>query len=95
MRFLLRVQIPVEAGNSMVQDPNFLDKIEDYIKTVNAEAAYFGPSRGGRSMFFVVGMDNEIMIPALLDPLFQEFKAKIEVNPVMLFEDLKKAFSKY
>jgi hypothetical protein len=31
MRFLLYVQIPTEAGNSIVQDPNFLQKIEDYI----------------------------------------------------------------
>lgn len=41
MRFLLYVQIPTEAGNSIVQDPNFLQKIEDYINNVKAEAAYF------------------------------------------------------
>lgn len=54
-------------------------------KTVNADAAYLDQAGEGRSMFFVVGMDNESMIPAFLEPLFQEFKVKIAVNPVKLF----------
>ena len=94
MRFLLYVQIPTEAGNSVVQDPTFLQKIEGYINNVKAEAAYFGPSNGNRTMFFVVNMDTSDMIPMVLEPLFQEFKAKVEVHPIMILDDLKKAFSK-
>ena len=94
MRFLLYVQIPTEAGNSVVQDPNFLQKIEDYINNVKAEAAYFGPSNGNRTMFFIVNMDTPDKIPIILEPLFQEFKAKVEVYPLMILDDLKKAFSK-
>ena len=94
MRFLLYVQIPAEAGNSIVQDPNFLQKIEGYINNVKAEAAYFGPSNGNRTMFFIVNMDTSDMIPMVLEPLFQEFKAKVEVHPLMTLDDLKKAFSK-
>jgi hypothetical protein len=52
MRFFLYVQIPTEAGNTIAQDPNLLRKIEDYINNVKAEAAYFGPSNGNRTMFF-------------------------------------------
>jgi hypothetical protein len=94
MRFLLYVQILTEAGNSIVQDPNFLQKIEDYINDVKAEAAYFGPSNGNRTMFFIVNMDTPDKIPIILEPLFQEFKAKVEVHPIMILDDLKKAFSK-
>jgi hypothetical protein len=94
MRFLLYVQIPTEAGNSLVQDPNFLQKIEDYINNVKAETAYFAPTNGNRTMFFVVNMDTSDMIPTVLEPLFQEFKAKVEVHPLMNLDDLKKAFSK-
>jgi hypothetical protein len=94
MRFFLYVQIPTEPGNRLVQDPNFLQKIEDYINNVKAEAAYFGPSNGNRTMFFVVNMDTADMIPRILEPLFQDFNAKVEVHPIMNFDDLKKAFSK-
>jgi hypothetical protein len=93
MRFFLYVQIPTEAGNTIVQDPNFLQKIEDYINNVKAEAAYFGPSNGNRTMFFVVNMDTADMIPKILEPLFQDFKARVEVHPIMVLDDLKKAFS--
>jgi hypothetical protein len=41
MRFIVRAKIPTEAGNKMVQDPNFVNNIEDYIKKTKAEAAYF------------------------------------------------------
>ena len=93
MRFFLYVQIPTEAGNTIVQDPNLLRKIEDYINNVKAEAAYFGPSNGNRTMFFVVNMDTADMIPKILEPLFQDFKARVEVHPIMVLDDLKKAFS--
>ena len=94
MRFLLYVRIPTEAGNAIVQDPNLLRKIEDYINNVNAEAAYFGPTNGDRTMFFVVNMETADMIPKILEPLFQEFRAKVEVHPIMVLDDLKKAFSR-
>jgi hypothetical protein len=31
------------------------------------------------------------MIPAVVEPLFQEIGANVEVHPVMSFDDLKKA----
>ena len=41
MRFLILAKIPTEDGNKMVQDPNFLRKLEIYINKVKAEATYF------------------------------------------------------
>jgi hypothetical protein len=46
MRFLIRATIPTEDGNKMVQDPNFLTKLEEYVNKVNAEAAYFFEANG-------------------------------------------------
>jgi RNA polymerase-interacting CarD/CdnL/TRCF family regulator len=71
-----------------------LQKIEDYINNAKAETAYFSPTNGNRTMFFVVNMDTSDMIPMVLEPLSQEFKAKVEVRPLMNLDDLKKAFSK-
>jgi hypothetical protein len=41
VRFLVRAQISTDAGNKMVKNPKFLQNLEDYMKKVNAEAAYF------------------------------------------------------
>lgn len=93
MRFFPYVQIPTQAGNDIVQDPNLLRNIEEYMNNVKAEAAYFGPTNGNRTMFFVVNMDSADMIPKIVEPLFQKFKARVEMHPVMVLDDLKKAFS--
>jgi hypothetical protein len=46
MRFLIHAKIPTEDGNKMVEDPNFLKKLEEYINKVKAEAAYFFEAGG-------------------------------------------------
>ena len=94
MRFLVKAQIPTEDGNRMVQDPDLLKKFEEYISSVKAEEAYFGPINGHRGLFFVVNMDSADMIPGVVEPLFQQFGAVVDVTPVMILDDLKKAFSK-
>ena len=48
MRFLIHARIPTEDGNKMVQDPNFLRKLETYINKVKAEATYFFEANGNR-----------------------------------------------
>jgi hypothetical protein len=95
MRFIVRAKIPTEAGNKMVQDPNFVNNIEDYIKKTKAEAAYFFEADGDRVAAFIVDMQSADQIPSLVEPLFQGMNAKVELHSVMLFDDLKQALSKY
>ena len=92
MRFLIRAQIPTEAGNKMLQNPKFLQDLEDYIRKAKAEASYFFEAGGDRVMVFIVNMESPDMIPAIAEPLFQGFGARVEFHPVMVFDDLKKAF---
>jgi hypothetical protein len=54
MRFLIHAEIPTEAGNKMVQDPNFLMKLEKYINKVKAEATYFFEMDSTRVAAFIV-----------------------------------------
>ena len=91
MRFLLRAQISTDAGNRIVKNPKFIQSLEDYIKKVNAEASYFFEAGGDRTFVFIVNLDSADMIPSLAEPLFQDFGAKVEFHPVMVFQDLKKA----
>jgi hypothetical protein len=41
MRFLIRARTPTDAGNKVVQDPNFLTNLEEYMNRVKPEAAYY------------------------------------------------------
>jgi hypothetical protein len=94
MRFIIRAQIPTDAGNQMVQNPNMIKDIEDYINKTKAEAAYFFEAGGERTLVFIVDMSSADMMPAIAEPLFQKFNAKVEFHPVMVLEDLKKAIGK-
>jgi hypothetical protein len=90
MRFLIRAKIPTEDGNKMVQDPNFLEKLEKYINKVKAEAAYFFEADGDRVAAFIVDIQSADQIPVLTEPLFSGMGANVELHPVMSIEDLKK-----
>jgi hypothetical protein len=91
MRFIIRAKIPTEAGNKMVQDPNFLKNLEDYMNKAKPEAAYFFEADGNRVMAFIVDIQSADQIPALAEPLFQGMGANVEFHPVMNFDELKKA----
>jgi hypothetical protein len=90
MRFIIRAQIPTEAGNKMMQNPNGMAEIEAYMQKVKAEAAYFFEAGGDRTMVFIVNMDRTDQMASIAEPLFM-IGAKVEFHPVMLPEDLKKA----
>ena len=90
MRFLIRATIPTEDGNKMVQDPNFLRKLEEYVNKVNAEAAYFFEANGSRIASFIVDVQSADQIPVLAEPLFSGMGAHLEFHPVMSLDDLKK-----
>jgi hypothetical protein len=90
MRFLVCAKIPTESGNKMVQDPNFLKKIETYIDKVKSEATYFYEADGNRVAAFVVDIQSADQIPVIVEPLFSGMDAHIELHPVMSLDDLKK-----
>lgn len=91
MRFLVKAQIPTEAGNKVIKNPKFLQELENYIHKVKAEAACFFETSGDRTFAFILNIESADMIPSIAEPLFQDLAAKVEFHPVMVFEDLKKA----
>jgi len=90
MRFLISAKIPTEAGNKMVQDPNYLRKLEEYINKVKAEATYFFEADGNRVAAFIVDIQSADQIPIIIEPLFSGMDAQVEFHPVMSLDDLKK-----
>jgi len=90
MRFLIHAEIPTEAGNKMVQDPNLLMKLERYTNKVKAEAAYFFEMDGNRVAAFIVDIQSADQIPILTEPLFSGMGAHVKTRQVMSLDDLRK-----
>ena len=44
-------------------------------------------------MVLVLDLPSPDMIPAVAEPLFQNFEANVEIHPAMNLDDLKKAIS--
>lgn len=70
MRFLLKVNIPVEAGNRAVKEGTLGKTIQKIIESTKPEAAYFMADNGQRCGFLIVNLDNASKIPALAEPWF-------------------------
>ena len=91
MRFLVKVNIPVEAGNAAAKAGKLGETIQSILAEMKPEAAYFTDDRGQRTGFIVLDMQDASQIPAIAEPWFLAFNASIEIHPVMVPEDLAKA----
>ncbi len=90
MRVMLKVSIPVEAGNAAIRDGSLGKKIQSIFDDAKPEAAYFTADGGTRGAFVVVNIDDASQMPALAEPWFLAFNANVEVLPAMILEDLEK-----
>jgi hypothetical protein len=93
MRFLLKVNIPVETGNAAAKAGKLGATIQSILSDLKAEAAYFVAESGQRTGYIVLDMKDASQIPAIAEPWFLAFNAAIEIHPVMLPEDLGRAGS--
>lgn len=91
MRFILRFNIPVATGNTILADPAFADKMYALLHDIKAQASYFTSRNGQRGGYIVLDMDDASHIPAIAEPFFLWLKADLELIPVMTPEDLVKA----
>jgi hypothetical protein len=93
MRFLVKVNIPVEAGNGAAKAGKLAKTIQSILEDQKPEAVYFTDDNGQRTAFLFLEMQDASQIPALAEPWFLAFNARIEVHPVMVPADLAKASS--
>jgi hypothetical protein len=90
MRFLFKISIPVEAGNTAAKKDN-LAVIGQILEQQKPEAAYFIAEGGKRTAVLIMHMNDASEIPAIAEPWFLALNASIEVTPTMVAADLKKA----
>ena len=91
MRMLPRVSIPVEAGNAAAKAGTLGSTVERILADVKPEAAYFfADDHGNRSGSIVFDLKDPSDIPAVAEPWFLAFNAKVSLRPVMTAQDLAK-----
>jgi len=92
MRMLLRVSIPVESGNAAAKAGTLGSTMEKILADLKPEAAYFfADDNGNRSGSIVFDLKDPSKIPAVAEPWFLAFNAKVSLRPVMDAKDLAAA----
>ena len=91
MRFLLKANIPVEAGNAAAKTGKLGTTIQSILADLKPDAVYFTDDNGQRTAFVFLKMEDASQIPAIAEPWFLAFNASIEIHPVMVPDDLAKA----
>jgi hypothetical protein len=93
MRFLVKVSMPVEAGNAAVKAGRLGTTIQSILADLKPEAVYYTHDNAQRTAFVFLEMQDASQIPAIAEPWFLAFNAKVEFHPVMVPDDLAKAAS--
>jgi hypothetical protein len=94
MRMMLKFAPPVEMGNRTIKDGSLGKTLESIMNKLKPEAAYFTPLDGKRGgmMFFDLAEPSQIV--EVVEPLFLNLNAEVEIVPVMNGDDLRKGLGK-
>ncbi|MFG2993245.1 hypothetical protein ACGFZK_28780 [Streptomyces sp. NPDC048257] len=93
MRVMLRAHMDTAATNESIRTGALPQAITQLMDQVKPEAAYFGLHEGVRSCWIVFDLQDSSHMPALMEDLFLQFNAEVEVAPVMNAEDLAKGLA--
>lgn len=92
MRMMIQLSIPVESGNESVRTGALGPAFQKLLESLKPEAAYFTTlTSGERGGFIVFDMKDTSQIPAVAEPFFLAYNAKVTFMPVMNAQDLAKA----
>ena len=89
MRMMMHISIPVEAGNHAARTGTLGPTLEKILGSIKPECAYFTATENGeRGGFVVFDLKDASQIPAVAEPFFLAFNAKVTFWPVMTPQDL-------
>jgi hypothetical protein len=88
MRTMIRVSMEVNAANRAIMGGELQRTMEELMKMVQPESAYFTTENGKRTAYVFFQLQDPSQIPKIAEPLFQRLGAEIEFKPVMNREEL-------
>jgi hypothetical protein len=91
MRMMMKVSIPVEAGNAAAIEGKLGSTIQKILTDMKPEAAYFVEENGLRTGIIIFQMTDQSEIPKFAEPWFIALNASLTIKPAMTIEDLGKA----
>jgi hypothetical protein len=94
MRMMLRFTLPVDKGNQAFKDGSLGKTLESIMKKLKPEAAYFAPMDGKRAGMMFFNLADASQIVEIVEPLFSNLNAAVEIVPVMNGDDLRKGIAK-
>lgn len=91
MRFMLIVELPVEAFNTAVRNGTAEATMKKIMEDAKPEAVYFTELDGKRTGFLIIDMKSTSEIPKYAEPWFLHFNAEVRFRAVMTPQDLGQA----
>lgn len=89
MRMMMKVSIPVQAGNKTIKAGVLPKTMMQFVEQHRPEGVWFTAEHGNRTAFFVFDLKNASDIPSIAEPFFMNLDATIDLVPVMSLEDMK------
>ncbi len=90
MRTMLKLQLPVEAGNDATRTGRIGEVLGAVMQRLQPEAMYFATEDGRRTAYVFFDLREPSQIPVVAEPLFQNLNASVHFVPVMTLEELQK-----
>lgn len=86
--------MPVEKGNQAFKDGSLGKTVEALMNKLKPEAAYFSAMDGKRGGMMFFDLADASQIVEIVEPLFSNLNAAVDILPVMTGDDLRKGLTK-
>lgn len=90
MRFLVEVKIPSENENKELMNWRLLRQLKRNLTDIKPEVVYFTLHKGRKTLYMVFDAPNFDKLPDIAEPLWLDFKADVNILPVVNVEEFDK-----